>query len=257
MSYQLSGEEQVSEIKEFLAKTWKIIVAVIVIGLLAFYGWRYWQSYKLEKTIESSERYEQLIANLDKNKPDSVNELVSFAESDNTIYSVFANLKAAKFYVEELKDYPKAEKLLTDSLSKTDSEVIKSISYIRIARIQYQLERYQDVLATLNKVTEKSWVPVVNDIRGDAYMKLNNYAEAVAAYNVALAPAPAPADQSGENNSKASLPTEQLDKNIKMKLNQAQYLKDKQQAEQEAQDAKDKAKQEAEANVNAAQENKN
>ncbi|MCX8581729.1 tetratricopeptide repeat protein [Gilliamella sp. B3482] len=255
MSYQLSGEEQVSEIKEFLAKTWKIIVAVIVIGLLAFYGWRYWQSYKLEKTIESSERYEQLIANLDKNKPDSVNELVSFAESDNTIYSVFANLKAAKFYVEELKDYPKAEKLLTDSLSKTDSEVIKSISYIRIARIQYQLERYQDVLATLNKVTEKSWVPVVNDIRGDAYMKLNNYAEAVAAYNVALAPAPA--DQSGENNSKASLPTEQLDKNIKMKLNQAQYLKDKQQAEQEAQDAKDKAKQEAEANVNAAQENKN
>lgn len=255
MSYQLSGEEQVSEIKEFLAKTWKIIVAVIVIGLLAFYGWRYWQSYKLEKTIESSERYEQLIANLDKNKPDSVNELVSFAESDNTIYSVFANLKAAKFYVEELKDYPKAEKLLTDSLSKTDSEVIKSISYIRIAKIQYQLERYQDVLATLNKVTEKSWVPVVNDIRGDAYMKLNNYAEAVAAYNVALAPAPA--DQSGENNSKASLPTEQLDKNIKMKLNQAQYLKDKQQAEQEAQDAKDKAKQEAEANVNAAQENKN
>lgn len=255
MSYQLSGEEQVSEIKEFLAKTWKIIVAVIVIGLLAFYGWRYWQSYKLEKTIESSERYEQLIANLDKNKPDSVNELVSFAESDNTIYSVFANLKAAKFYVEELKDYPKAEKLLTDSLSKTDSEVIKSISYIRIARIQYQLERYQDVLATLNKVTEKSWVPVVNDIRGDAYMKLNNYAEAVAAYNVALAPAPA--DQSGENNSKASLPTEQLDKNIKMKLNQAQYLKDKQQAEQEAQDAKDKAKQEAEANVNAEQENKN
>ncbi|QYN42885.1 tetratricopeptide repeat protein [Gilliamella sp. ESL0443] len=255
MSYQLSGEEQVSEIKEFLAKTWKIIVAVIVIGLLAFYGWRYWQSYKLEKTIESSERYEQLIANLDKNKPDSVNELVSFAESDNTIYSVFANLKAAKFYVEELKDYPKAEKLLTDSLSKTDSEVIKSISYIRIARIQYQLERYQDVLATLNKVTEKSWVPVVNDIRGDAYMKLNNYAEAVAAYNVALAPAPA--DQSGENNSKASLPTEQLDKNIKMKLNQAQYLKDKQQAEQEAQDAKDKAKQEAEANVNAAQENNN
>lgn len=255
MSYQLSGEEQVSEIKEFLAKTWKIIVAVIVIGLLAFYGWRYWQSYKLEKTIESSERYEQLIANLDKNKPDSVNELVSFAESDNTIYSVFANLKAAKFYVEELKDYPKAEKLLTDSLSKTDSEVIKSISYIRIAKIQYQLERYQDVLATLNKVTEKSWVPVVNDIRGDAYMKLNNYAEAVAAYNVALAPAPA--DQSGENYSKASLPTEQLDKNIKMKLNQAQYLKDKQQAEQEAQAAKDKAKQEAEANVNAAQENKN
>ena len=70
MSYQLSGEEQFSEIKEFLAKKWKIIVAVIVIGLLAFYGWRYWQSYKLEKAIESSDRYEQLIAKLDNNNSD-------------------------------------------------------------------------------------------------------------------------------------------------------------------------------------------
>ena len=255
MSHQLSGEEQISEIKEFLAKKWKIIVAVIVIGLLAFYGWRYWQSHKLAKTIESSDRYEQLIANLDKNNPDSVNELVSFAESDDTIYSVFANLKAAKFYVEELKDYPKAEKLLTDTLSKTDSEVIKSISYIRIAKIQYQLERYQDALVTLNKVTEKSWTPVVNDIRGDAYMKLNNYAEAVAAYNIALVPDSV--DESDKNVVKASLPTEQLGKNIKMKLNQAQYLKDKQQAEQEAEAAKEEAKQEVEARKNAAQQNKN
>ena len=255
MSHQLSGEEQFSEIKEFLAKKWKIIVAVIVIGLLAFYGWRYWQSYKLAKTIESSERYEQLIANLDKNNPDSINELVSFAESDDTIYSVFANLKAAKFYVEEIKDYPKAEKLLTDTLSKTDSDIIKSISYIRIAKIQYQLERYQDTLATLSKVTEKSWTPVVNDIRGDVYMKMNNYTQAVAAYTVALTPTPI--DGSDENIVKASLPTEQLDENIKMKLNQAQYLKDKQQAEQEAEAAKEKAKQEAEAKKNAAQENKN
>ena len=244
MSHQLSGEEQVSEIKEFLAKTWKIIVAVIVIGLLAFYGWRYWQSYKLEKVIESSDHYEQLIAKLDNNNPDSVNELVSFAKDNNTIYSVFANLRAAKFYVEELKDYAGAEKLLTDTLNKTDSEVIKSIIYIRIAKIQYQLERYQETLVTLNKVTENSWAPVVNDIRGDAYMKMNNYAEAVSAYNVALAPAPS--NESDKDVVKASLPTEELGKNIKMKLNQAQYLDEKQKAEQET-----------EAKQNAAKENKN
>jgi len=242
VSYQLSGEEQFSEIKEFLAKKWKIIVAVIVIGLLAFYGWRYWQSYKLEKAIESSDRYEQLIAKLDNNNPDSVNELVSFAKDNNTIYSVFANFRAAKFYVEQLKDYAGAEKLLTDTLSKTDSDVIKSISYIRIAKIQYQLEHYQESLATLNKVTEKSWAPVVNDIRGDISVKMNNYDEAVAAYNVAL----------------SSSPTQALEQNIKMKLNQAQYLKDKQQAEKAKQEeaaAMEKAKQEAEAKKNAAHEN--
>ena len=244
MTYQLSSEEQVSGIKEFFAKKWKIIVAVVVIGLLVFYGWRYWQSYKSEKIIESSDRYEQLIAKLDNNNSDSVKELVSFAKDNNTIYSVFANLRAAKFYVEELKDYAGAEKLLTDTLNKTDSEVIKSIIYIRIAKIQYQLERYQETLATLNKVTENSWAPVVNDIRGDAYMKMNNYAEAVSAYNVALAPVPS--NESDKDVVKASLPTEELGKNIKMKLNQAQYLDEKQKAEQET-----------EAKKNAAKENKN
>jgi predicted negative regulator of RcsB-dependent stress response len=249
VSHQLSGEEKISDIKEFLANKWKIIVAVIVIGLLAFYGWRYWQSYKLAKTIESSDRYEQLIAKLDKNNLDSVNDLVSFAQDDNTIYSVFANLRAAKFYVEELKDYQIAEKLLSDVLDKTDSEIIKSISYIRIAKIQYQLERYQEMLATLNKVTEKGWEPVVNDLRGDAYMKMNNYAEAVAAYKAVLTAAPI--DELNKSVVSTSAPANGVEANIKMKINQAQYLNDKQQAEA----AKEKAKQEAEAKKNAIQEN--
>lgn len=237
MSHQLTPEEQFSEIKEFFAKKWKIMVAVIVIGLLAFYGWHYWQSYKVDKSIESSERYEQLIAKLDNSNPDSVNELVAFAKKDDTIYSVFAIFNAAKFYVDVLKDYAGAQVLLTDSLKKTDAEPVKAIAYIRIARLQYQQEKYQDSLTSLGKVSEQSWMTIVNDIRGDIFVKMARYSDAVDAYNLAL----------------TSSSTNELKTNIKMKLNEAQYLK----AKQEEQAIKDKAEQESQGNNVATEESKN
>ncbi|MWN90461.1 tetratricopeptide repeat protein [Gilliamella sp. Pra-s65] len=240
MSHQLSSEEQLEKIKSFFAKRWKIMVAIVVIGLLAFYGWRYWQSYKTEKAIEYSDKYEQLIAELDDAKTDSVNELVSFAKDNDTIYGVFASLRAAKFYVEVLKDYHGAQELLVDALKKTDSEPIKTIINIRIARLQYQQGQYQESLTSLSHINNESWGAVINDLRGDVFVKMTHYADAVDAYNVAL----------------TSSPTPDLEEIIKMKLNQAEYLKAKQQVEQEAQAAKEKAEQEAK-EKQATEESKN
>lgn len=203
------SEEQVQEIKEFLAKTWKIIVAVIVIGLLAVWGWRYWQSHQSGKMVDASDQYELLISKLNPADPASVDQLVTFAKDNNNIYSVFANLKAAQFYVEVRKDYTGAETLLADAIKKTDAEPVQAIINIRIARLQYQLEKYDDSLASLAKVTDESWAASVNDIRGDVLVKMKKYAEACDAYQVAL----------------ASSPTPELDVNLKMKLNQAEYLK--------------------------------
>ncbi|GAA5112617.1 ancillary SecYEG translocon subunit YfgM [Orbus sasakiae] len=203
------SEEQVQEIKEFLAKTWKIIVAVIVIGLLAVWGWRYWQSHQSGKMVDASDQYELLISKLNPADPASVDQLVTFAKDNNNIYSVFANLKAAQFYVEVRKDYTGAETLLADAIKKTDAEPVQAIINIRIARLQYQLEKYDDSLASLAKVTDQSWAASVNDIRGDVLVKMKKYAEACDAYQVAL----------------ASSPTPELDVNLKMKLNQAEYLK--------------------------------
>lgn len=216
MSYHSNDEEQFQEIKEFLANTWKIIVTVIAIGLLAIWGWRYWQSYQKQKNIEASDKYEQLVANLSPENLHSVDELVLFAKDTDTIYSVFANLKAAQFYVEGLQDYAQAEALLIDAGKKTDSEPVLSIINIRVARLQYQLEKYTESLQTLDRVLNESWAAVVNDIRGDVLIKMERYAEACNAYEVAL----------------VSSPTPELEKNIKMKLNQANYLKAKQQAQQ-------------------------
>lgn len=240
MSYQSSSEEQMWALKEFLAKTWKIIVAVIVIGLLAYYGWSYYQSNQVKKLEQMSDRYEQLVKQLDQTKPESVNDLVAFAKEGDTVYNVFADLFAAKFYIEVKKDYAGAQALLNDALSKTKAEPVKSMITIRIARVQYQQNQYQESLATLDKVNNEAWEPVINEIRGDILTKMSRYAEAVDAYKIAL-------------KSAAMISSEP---NIKIKLNQAEYLQAKQTIEQDKQTAEEKAEQEDQSKTET-EENKN
>ncbi|MCX8577874.1 tetratricopeptide repeat protein [Gilliamella sp. B2717] len=240
MSYQSSSEEQMWALKEFLAKTWKIIVAVIVIGLLAYYGWNYYQSNQVKKLEQMSDRYEQLVKQLDQTKPESVNDLVAFAKEGDSVYNVFADLFAAKFYIEVTKDYAGAQALLTDALSKTKAEPVKSVINIRIARVQYQQNQYQESLATLDKVNNEAWEPVINEIRGDILTKMSRYAEAVDAYKIAL-------------KSAAMISSEP---NIKIKLNQAEYLQAKQTVEQDKQTAEEKAEQEDQSKTET-EENKN
>ncbi|MCX8574202.1 MULTISPECIES: YfgM family protein [unclassified Gilliamella] len=240
MSYQSSSEEQMWALKEFLAKTWKIIVAVIVIGLLAYYGWNYYQSNQVKKLEQMSDRYEQLVKQLDQTKPESVNDLVAFAKEGDSVYNVFADLFAAKFYIEVTKDYAGAQALLTDALSKTKAEPVKSVINIRIARVQYQQNQYQESLATLDKVNNEAWEPVINEIRGDILTKMSRYAEAIDAYKIAL-------------KSAAMISSEP---NIKIKLNQAEYLQAKQTVEQDKQTAEEKAEQEDQSKTET-EENKN
>ena len=115
------------------------------------------------------------------------------------------------------KDFARAESLLINARKKTNSEIVLAIINIRIAKLQYQLEKYQDSLDTLDRIKNAKWASAVNDIRGDIFVKLEKYSDACNAYNLALS---------------SSLP-EKLAEYIKIKLNQAEILKSKQVFEQE------------------------
>lgn len=206
--HSTTEEEQLNELKSFLKKTWKLILAVLIIGLISSLGWKYWQSKTHKGLEEASKKYDSLLTKLDNTNHDSVKELVAFSKSENNIYGVLATLDAAKFYVDNVKDYAAAQTILESAITKTNDEVILDIIYTRIARLQYQQALFEDSLRSLDKIKSASWSAIVNDIRGDIYVKLSRYNEATNAYSIALSSQPAPA----------------LEKNIQMKLNQTDYL---------------------------------
>jgi len=210
-------EEQLLKLREFFAKTWKIIVPVIVLIFVIMFGWHFWQSHKAEQLLIASDKYESLLTQFNPTDPKSIDDLVNFANENDNIYGVFADLKVAQFYVVQSKDFARAESLLINARKKTNSEIVLAIINIRIAKLQYQLEKYQDSLDTLDRIKNAKWASAVNDIRGDIFVKLEKYSDACDAYNLALS---------------SSLP-EKLAEYIKIKLNQAEILKSKQVFEQE------------------------
>lgn len=216
MSYS-DTEEQLNKVINFFARTWKIIVPVVIICLLIVAGWCFWQSHKTEQIAIASEKYDILLQKIDPADPKSIDDLVKFANDNDNIYGVLADFKAAQFYVETLKDYAGAESLLINARKNTNSDVVLAIINMRIAKLQYQLDKYQDSLATLDRITDVKWSSFVNDMRGDILVKLEKYQDACNAYNVALTNA---------------LP-EKLADYIKIKLNQAEILRNEQTLKQE------------------------
>ncbi|WP_392566091.1 tetratricopeptide repeat protein [Utexia brackfieldae] len=205
-------EQQINELKGFIKKYWQLIVIILIIALAAVWGWRYWQSHHSAKLAQSSETFEALVVKLDAKNPDSVKELVAFSDSENNVYGILASLKAAQFYVEDLKDYPGAQALLENAAKKTKDNAVLGVIYTRIARLQYQQGLNDQSLQTLDKIKGEGWLPAVNDIRGDIFVKQGHYDEAIAAYQAALEEKPAT----------------ELASNVQMKLNDALYQQQKQ-----------------------------
>ena len=86
-------EEQLLKLREFFAKTWKIIVPVIVLIFVIMFGWHFWQSHKAEQLLIASDKYESLLTQFNPTDPKSIDDLVNFANENDNIYGVFADLK--------------------------------------------------------------------------------------------------------------------------------------------------------------------
>ncbi|WMY94891.1 MAG: tetratricopeptide repeat protein [Arsenophonus sp.] len=104
-----------------------------------------------------------------------------FFDTKKNIYFVLNNIEEAKILVEK-NDILNAEKVLLKTLKLTNVKNIKNLINIRLARVQLSLNNTEKALISLMAVEEKSWNIIVENIRGDIFLKKNDIASARAAY---------------------------------------------------------------------------
>lgn len=206
-----SMEEQASGMKASISRYWKIALPVLIVVLFAVGGVRYWKTYSQSQVDKSSVVFEDLVASMNKEGQNTIQKLVRFAYTEKNIYGVLAALKAAQFYVMELKDYKGAIALLENALLKTKNENLQNIILMRVARLQQQQNLYVLSLQTLDRIKDDNWSAMINSVRGDVLLKQHRYAESIVAYKTALF-----SEQASE-----------LKENIQIKLNHALYLMEK------------------------------
>ncbi|WNC69359.1 tetratricopeptide repeat protein [Thalassotalea nanhaiensis] len=183
-TYQ-TEEQQVEAIKGYWKENGNSLIAGLVIGLGGFIGWNYYQDSVVEAQQVASYQYQQTMQAFESEEADFRANTQAFIDANSTTaYSAFAAFALAKDAVEH-EDFAGAETQLKKAVELAANENIKAIAYLRLARVQIQLEAFDNALATLAQTMPETFKASIEETKGDTYLKQGNTELARTAYQAA------------------------------------------------------------------------
>lgn len=191
----LSNKEQADLVKAFWRDYGRWILVAIIIGLLAGFGWRWYQGHEQQKKIAASALYNDMLqtslvgAN---EKPVNAAIMNDFKNHfPNSTYRVFAEFYMAHQQMKKGK-FSAAEKNLRAVVASGANTALKDLARVRLARVLLEQKQPKAALQAVAKVNKKSsdlMGVLVDMVRYKAYVALNNKPKAAELLNALQAQA--------------------------------------------------------------------
>lgn len=176
----LSEEEQLDNLKSFSKKYGSAIVSGILIALIAFFGWEYWQKKTLAENQMNTAKVQQLMDDANAaNGANAFNDLSATAdkivkEAPDSAQAIQTQFLMAKLAFDK-GDYAAAEKALKKvENSKVKDEGLIQVLKLRLAYAQLAQKKYDESLKTLTAVTDPAFKATAEEARGDVYVAKND-----------------------------------------------------------------------------------
>jgi predicted negative regulator of RcsB-dependent stress response len=179
--------EQSELVQKWLRENGVSIIVGIAIGLVGIFGLQQWRRHQAQSESNASQLYQQAqVASLS-GKPDSAGQVTDQLMKDyaKSPYAVFAVSDRARRQVQD-KQLDKAEASLEWAESHAADAPLKSLTLLRVARVDLAREQAGQALATLDKMPIGSFQGLTQELRGDALVKLGRSDDARKAYQTAL-----------------------------------------------------------------------
>jgi Uncharacterized protein conserved in bacteria len=150
----LSEEEQLDNLKSFAKKYGSAIVSGILIALIAFFGWEYWQKKTLAESQMQTAKVQQLMDDAQSATGDAFTQLSATAdkivkEAPDSPQAIQTQLLMAKLAYDKA-DYANAEKALKKvENSKVDDAGLIQLVKLRLAYAQLAQKKFDEALKTL------------------------------------------------------------------------------------------------------------
>lgn len=187
MSVYMTEEEQIEAIKKWWQKYNNIIIIAVSLILLATAAYKYWHWHQEKINKLASNTYEHLLiaySNQDNKSIQSyANQLIK--EYNGTVYADVAHLTLAKLMVTRLK-YEKAQEHLQFVAANSKMPALRQITKIRTARLLLAQKSYEKALNELDQTVDTTYLPLINEIKGDVYAASGQLPQAAASYQQAL-----------------------------------------------------------------------
>ncbi|MDP3268944.1 MAG: tetratricopeptide repeat protein [Legionella sp.] len=187
MSVYMTEDEQLEIMKKWWKRYGNIVTIIASLVLLSIAGYRYMHWHQDKMTQQASNTYENMMIAFSNHNIKSVrsyaNQLIK--DYDKTVYADVAHMTLAKVYISKDK-LDKAREELQIVATKSHMNPLKQIAKIRIARIYAAEKSYSNALNELSTIDDKTYLPVINELKGDIYSATGQYPEAINAYKLAI-----------------------------------------------------------------------
>jgi predicted negative regulator of RcsB-dependent stress response len=172
MSDYLSDEEQVERLKKWMKTYGSSVLTGVLLALIAFFGWHYWQNRQTQINIEMMNQYQGILEDSAKATTDK-SEQSRFISSVQTlvrvhpdsVFALNALLMQAKVTADQ-GEWASAEKALTQAVGLK-------------VKAQNKLDA---ALVSLKNVKDPAFSASADELRGDILVQKNDIASAKSAY---------------------------------------------------------------------------
>lgn len=195
MSVYQTEEEQVEAIKKWWKENGTSVVAGLVIGLGAVFGWQGWNSYQDRIGKEASLSFNQLMASVENQETEAaVNQAETLkTEYDSSSYAVFAAMTQARIKLEQ-GDTAAAREQLEWAMQNSSDDSLTQLIKLNLARVLLN-DGELDRAGELANLDSGGFAGEFAELRGDIALARQDKAAAHEAYTQALALNAANSDQ--------------------------------------------------------------
>jgi len=188
----ISDEEQLDSLKSFFKKYGSAMVTGVLIALIAFFGWEYWQKKTLAENQNETAKVQQLMddAKAVGGDPKASAALITSADKivkDNpdSVQAIQAQIVMAKLAFDK-NDYATAER----ELKKVENSKLKDAGLLQVVKLkladtQLAQKKFDEALKTLSVVDEPTFKASAEELKGDIYVAKNDIDNAKKSYQAA------------------------------------------------------------------------
>ncbi len=188
MAYDLEEQESLDQFKAWWARWGNLVsglISLAALGVLANYGWQYWQ---MRQASEASGVYEQLQKGVATKNNAMVRDAagVLIEKYSGTGYAQMAALVAAHANVDS-GDLKTAQAQLQWATEHAQDDSYRQIARLRLASVLIDMKQFDAALKALDVTPLPGFAVAFADRRGDVYFAENKTAEARKSYEDAKA----------------------------------------------------------------------
>jgi len=167
MSRYETEEEQVEAIKSWWKKNGTLLLSLLLVGVIAISGWRYWTNTQYVESVNASTLFEVLQVNMQRGTFGEVSReaLKLIQEQPESPYAVGAAMLYAKYSLDKGESEEALEHLSWVSENARDAQ-LRNSARLNMARVQADLKQFDaanDNLAFLTKANLKGAEKAVFD----------------------------------------------------------------------------------------------